>query len=51
LNAVVIEADKLVYPVPNFLVRGVENVRAVDMDIDAVSVLGVHVATDMAAFL
>ncbi len=42
-----VEFGEAVYIIPHFLVVGVENVGAIDVDIDALDLLAVHIAGDM----
>ncbi len=48
---IVVELGKLVDVVPDFPVRGMENVGAVGVDVDAVFLLAVNVAADVAALV
>ena len=45
------ELHELIYELPNLSIRGVEDVRAIFMDKDAVALLAVAVSADMSAFI
>ena len=49
--AVMIERDKAIYKLPHAKVAGVEDVRAVAVNIDSLDPLGIAIAADVAPFI